>query len=105
MAGKPKQRRNEDLPVVLEDATAFAEDAAEMGSLDFVRLFKSHPQFAEPLAKAMDAFNRGAEEGAGPFGRPRQKGRWELAYMAFVMSGHIDVQPWWKNTTDDFWVE
>ncbi|MCU1529283.1 MAG: hypothetical protein JWP75_3046 [Frondihabitans sp.] len=97
-------RRTEDLPVWLDGATAFADDAGEMGALDFVRLLKAHPQIAKPLAEAIDWRPRAAE-GSGPFGRPRHDGRWELAYFAFVMSGHVDVQPWWKHTTDDLWAE
>jgi hypothetical protein len=97
-------RRSEDLPVSLDGATSFADDAGEMGALDFVRLLKAHPEIADPLAAAIDRRD-GAAEGAGPFGRPRHEGRWELAYFAFVLSGHVDVQPWWKHSTDDLWAE
>ena len=38
-------------------------------------------------------------------GRRREPGHWELAAVAFVVSGHVDVQPWLDSTTDELWRE
>lgn len=39
------------------------------------------------------------------YARKREPGRWELAAIAFVASGHVDVQPWYHETADELWRE
>ncbi len=39
------------------------------------------------------------------WGRPREPGHWELVALAFVSSGHVDLQPWWDSTTPELWRE
>jgi hypothetical protein len=39
------------------------------------------------------------------YARRREPGHWELAAVAFVTSRHIDLQPWWDDTTDELWRE
>jgi hypothetical protein len=38
-------------------------------------------------------------------GRKREPGRWELAAVAFVASRHVDLQPWYDESTDELWRE
>lgn len=84
-------------PDRLIGATAFSKDEAVQGSLNLVRLLKSQRWVWDELrqACALDANE----------GRPREPGHWELAAVAFVASGHVDVQPWLADTTDDLWRE
>jgi hypothetical protein len=37
------------------------------------------------------------------WGRRRAPGHWALIYMAFVISGHVDIEPWWTGTEDELW--
>jgi hypothetical protein len=78
-------------------ATAFSRDEAVSGSLNSVRLLKSQRWVWDDLREACDLDKR--------WGRGRNEGHWELAAVAFVTSGHIDVQPWLRSTTDDLWRE
>jgi len=84
-------------PDRLVGATAFSQDETVQGSLNLVRLLKSQRWVWDSLreACALDADE----------GRPREPGYWELAAVAFVASGHVDVQPWLADTTDDLWRE
>lgn len=52
-----------------------------------------------------DAEERQACDLAANHGRGREPGQWELAVVGFVVSGHVDVQPWLDSTTGDFWRE
>lgn len=33
-------------------------------------------------------------------GRKRMNGKWFWAYVAFVASPHVDVEPWWRDSAD-----
>jgi hypothetical protein len=39
------------------------------------------------------------------YARHREPGHWELAAVAFVASRHVDIQPFWDETTDELWRE
>jgi len=78
-------------------ATAFSGDDALRGSLASVRLVKSQPWVWDDLREACDIDKQ--------WGRGRNPGHWELVAVAFTMSGLIDIQPWWRQTTDDLWRE
>jgi hypothetical protein len=39
------------------------------------------------------------------YARHREAGHWELAAVAFVASKHVDIQPFWDETTDELWRE
>jgi hypothetical protein len=84
-------------PDRLIGATAFSQDETVQGTLNLVRLLKSQRWVWDDLraACALDADE----------GRPREPGHWELAAVAFVASGHVDIQPWLADTTDDLWRE
>ncbi|MCA1702159.1 MAG: hypothetical protein LC808_02360 [Actinobacteria bacterium] len=62
-----------------------------------MRLLKSQPWVWDDLREACDLDKR--------WGRERIPGHWELAAVAFVMSGLVDIQPWLGSTTDDLWRE
>jgi hypothetical protein len=84
-------------PDRLIGATAFSKDEAVRGPLDLVRLLKSQRWVWDDLRAACTLDNE--------HGRRREPGHWELAAVAFVSSGHVDVQPWLDSTTDDLWRE
>ncbi len=53
---------------------------------------------------AWDELREACELGIN-YARKREPGHWELAAVAFVVSGHVDIKPWWANTTDELWRE
>lgn len=62
-----------------------------------VRSLKSQPQWLRPLLE-QTSLDR-------DWGRPRHEGSWALAYMAFVVSGRADIEPWWASSADEIWTE
>jgi hypothetical protein len=62
-----------------------------------VRMLKSHPQWLRPLLEGTHLER--------DWGRPRHQGSWALAYMAFVVSGRGDIEPWWASSADEVWTE
>lgn len=84
-------------PDRLHGATAFSRDETVCGSLNVVRLLKSQRWVWNDLREACDLDKH--------WGRDRLPGNWELAMVAFLTSGHIDIQPWLRSTTDDLWRE
>jgi len=67
------------------------------GSLNAVRLVKSQKWVWDQLREACDL-----EVG---YARKREPGHWELAAVAYITSGHVDVQPWWTNAGAEIWGE
>lgn len=62
----------------------------------------------EDAATAAAAKERGhlpPEKRPMAHGRGRGQGSWVLVLMAFVMSGRVDMQPWWRSVKGDlgFW--
>ena len=84
-------------PDRLVGATDFSEHPELCGSLNVVRLLEEHPEVWDEL--------RDACELEVNYARKREAGNWELAAVAFVVSGHVDIKPWWANTTDELWRE
>lgn len=84
-------------PDRLPGATEFSKDAELRGSLNAARLLKSQPWVWDDL--------RADCELEVKYARKRMKGHWELAAVAFVTSGHVDVEPWYDETTDELWRE
>lgn len=82
-------------PDRLVGATAFSKHPELCGSLEIVNLLKEHPFACDELRQTCNL-----EENHG---RKREPGQWELAAVAFVVSGHVDIQPWLANTTDELW--
>ena len=85
-------------PDRLIGATDFSKDDALRGSLNAVRLVKSQPWAWGGLREACAALESG-------YARKREPGHWELAAVAFVTSRHVDIQPWWDESSDDVWRE
>ncbi len=63
------------------------------GSLNAVKLVKSQRWVWDGLRRACDLEVN--------YARKREPGHWELAAVAFVTSGHVDVRPWWDEATDE----
>jgi hypothetical protein len=82
-------------PERLPGAAKFSDDETLRGSLNAVRLVKSHKWVWSGLKKACELEVNHA--------RHRDPGHWELAAVAFVTSGHVDVDPWRASTTDELW--
>lgn len=85
------------LPIALKGVTKFCDEPELADELWAVRRLRQHPQWCDRL---LDGTNL-----ARNWGRPRAEGRWAFAYLAFVISRHPDVEPWWANATDALWRE
>ncbi len=68
------------------------------GSLNTVRLVKSQAWAADELRKVCAGLE-------SRYSRKREAGRWELVAVAFVSSGHVDIEPWFYETTKELWRE
>lgn len=79
----------------LPGATAFSGDDSVQGSLAMVELLKTQRWLWDPLRQACDL--------SVNWGRPREPGHWELAMVAFTVSGKVDIQPWLADTTAELW--
>lgn len=84
-------------PDRLAHAADFSSVEELRGSLNAVRLVKSQKWVWDQLREACDL-----EVG---YARKREPGHWELAAVAYITSGHVDVQPWWDSTSDELWGE
>ncbi len=67
------------------------------GSLNAVKLVKSEGWLWDGLREACDL--------EVDYGRKREPGNWELAAVAFVTSGHVDLRPWWDEASAELWRE
>jgi hypothetical protein len=92
----PKRRYQP--PDRLPGATEFSKDPTLCGSLNLVRLVKSQRWAWDDLREAC----AGLEVN---YARKREPGHWELIAVAFVVSGHVDVKPWYYETSDELWRE
>lgn len=84
-------------PERLLGAADFSSSPELRGSLNSVRLVKSQKWIWDGLRQACDLEVK--------YARHRTPGHWELVAVAFVTSGHVDVQPWWDSTYDELWSE
>lgn len=85
------------LPEQLPGATAFSDEPELLDPLWAVRRLKQNPQWLQLLE---DATNLDRS-----WGRPRSPGSWALAYLAFVLSGRSDVEPWAATVGGAVWSE
>ena len=92
---RPVSSKRSTLPQQLPGATNFSEDGYHAHPKWFVETLKAHPQFWAPLREATDVDHQ--------FGRKRIAGHWALVYLAFVVSRHVDVEPWWKTANSSIW--
>jgi len=65
---------------------------------ELVRLVKSQPWAWDALRDACAGLDVN-------YARKREPGHWELAAVAFVVSGPVDVRPWYYETSDELWRE
>lgn len=84
-------------PDRLIGATNFSKRPDLCSPIEVVRLLKSEPWIWDDLREACELEIK--------YARKRDPGHWELAMLAFVLSGHVDIQPWWINTTNELWRE
>jgi hypothetical protein len=84
-------------PERLLGAADFSKDEKLRGSLNAVRLVKSQKWVWDGLREACELEVN--------YARKREKGCWELAVVAFVASRHVDIQPFWDESTDELWQE
>ena len=85
-------------PDRLIGATDFSKRPDLCGSMNIVRLVKSQRWAWDELREACAALESN-------YARKREPGHWELVMIAFVVSGQVDIQPWWANTADELWRE
>lgn len=84
-------------PDRLPGAANFADESLR-GSLNAVKLVKSQKWVWQELREVCTGLEKN-------YARHREPGHWELATVAFVTSGQVNVRPWWQETTDDLWIE
>lgn len=82
-------------PDAMPGATNFARHDDVLGSENVVRLVKSNRPLWNRLSRACNLSTN--------WGRQREPGHWELVALAFVSSGHVDIQPWLSSTTSSLW--
>jgi hypothetical protein len=84
-------------PDRLLGAASFTDTPELRGSLNTVRLVKSQKWVWDALREACDL-----ESG---YSRKREPGYWELAAVAFIASKHVDILPWWDESSSELWQE
>jgi hypothetical protein len=88
--------RRTSLPVSLPGATEFTSEPEVLNELWAIEVLKQQPQWLTPLVEETGALQSN-------FGRPRVEGSWALAYLAFVVSGRVDIEPWWNQSFEQVW--
>lgn len=83
------------LPEQLPNATDFSSDRAQVNPKWFIETMKQRPEYWRPLKEATEL--------SSPYGRNRIDGHWALAYLAFVVSGDSDVEPFWGTAGHSIW--
>jgi hypothetical protein len=84
-------------PDRLRGAADLSEHPELRGSLNMMKRVKEQPWVWNALRKACEL--------EVAYARKREPGCWELVAIAFVVSGYVDVQPWYDNTPDELWAE
>jgi hypothetical protein len=79
-------------PDRLRGAADYSQHPDLRGSLNVVKLVKSQRWVWDSLRQACDLEVN--------YARRRDPGHWELVAVAFVVSGQVDVQPWYDNTPE-----
>jgi len=91
----PRQRIHD--PDRLLGAANFSDNDDLRGSLNTVRLVKAQKWLWDELREACELEVK--------YARKREAGCWELAAIAFVASRHVDIQPFWDESTEELWQE
>ncbi len=84
-------------PDRLPGASDFSKRPDLSGSMNIVRLLKNQQWAWDELREACELEIN--------YARKRATGHWELAAVAFVVSGHVDIKPWYYETADELWRE
>jgi hypothetical protein len=94
---KPMPKLRYQSPDRLRGAADYSQHPDLRGSLNVVKLVKSQRWIWDSLRQACNLEVN--------YARRRDPGHWELVAVAFVVSGQVDVQPWYDNTSDELWCE
>jgi hypothetical protein len=84
-------------PDRLLGAANFSDEDQLRGSLNTVRLVKSQAWVWDSLREACELEVK--------YARKREPGHWELVAIAFVASRHVDIQPFWDESSEELWAE
>jgi hypothetical protein len=84
-------------PEYLVGATRFSDDRDVLCPAEVIRRLRAQAGATAELVAATTV-----ELGRG---RPRAEGKWIWAYVGFVCSGLVDVEPWWRNCDEAVWRE
>lgn len=82
-------------PLHLPGATEFSAERSTLGPLWYVKTLKQTAWVWRDLEKATRLDRN--------WGRRKEPGHWALAYFAFLVSGHADIEPWWRQSTRELW--
>lgn len=98
LATRPKREvpRRTNLPTRQRGATAFSDWRDALSSHWAPKVIQEHPTFWEPLRD-------GTTNLKPVWGRRREPGYYALAFLQFTDSGFVDIEPWWRETTDEHW--
>lgn len=84
-------------PLRLPGATEFSASRDELSALWHVKMLKETSWLYDELTARTTVDKE--------WGRRREPGSWALAYMAFVVSRFVDIEPWWVQTAPELWRE
>jgi hypothetical protein len=82
-------RAVKELPERWVGATEFSEDPSFRDPVFLIRTVKQHPQILDPLVRVTTLETR--------LGTKRMEGSWALIMLAFVVSDHVDIEPFLKS--------
>ncbi|MBX5468866.1 MAG: hypothetical protein IRZ21_03105 [Thermoleophilaceae bacterium] len=93
LAAKP---RKADPPMIWPGVGQFSKDKDVLSQTEIVRIAKQCDLLADLRLRTDYDFGGG---------RPREQGEWILAFLAFMQSGIVDIQPWWRESSPLMWWE
>lgn len=82
-------------PEHLPGATRFSEEKRFYSPEWLITVVRGLPWLERHLRTSTEVHHN--------WGQPRMDGDWHIAYLAFVISGQVDVQPWVHRTEPKFW--
>jgi len=82
-------------PAHLPGATEFSADRELLSPLWLIQMMKQTQWLFAELDEATKLDKN--------WGRRKEPGSWALVFLAFVVSGQPDIEPWWTQTTPDLW--
>lgn len=90
-AQRQRKRRGaySELPEYLPEAAEFSDDPDFGDPVWFVNAIQRHPDITRDLEAATQLERH--------YGRKRMPGKWYLVVLAFVASGEVDIQTFWRR--------